>query len=198
MILGITGGICTGKSTATETLRTEGVRVVDCDEIAHYLGSYSPRVLEAIRLNFGPGFFRPQGALDRSALAQVVFGDAMKRRDLEHILHPPIWAVVEENVEYARGRGLPLAVVVPLLFETSRATGFDHIWVISCSRETQIERFTQRSGLTREQAEMRIDAQLPSAEKARLADTVIENEGSIEEFRVEILKQWSKLLGYGN
>lgn len=195
MILGITGGICAGKSTATGVIDRLGVRIIDCDEVSHHLTKCEPSILEAIRAAFGPAVFHEGGALDRAALAALIFDEQPKRRQLENILHPPIKNVAVANVDYARRSGQPLVVVAPLLIEAGLQSLVDHLWVISCTPEHQLERLHRRRNVGRDQAQRWIDAQLPMEQKEKQADTVLRNDGSVEEFEQEVLLQWRALNG---
>jgi len=194
MILGLTGGICTGKSVASDVLRTLGARVVDCDEVSHYLAEYDPEILEQIRSTFGPEVFYELGALNRHQLGEVVFRNAKRRQELEEILHPPIIAVVEANIGYARARRQHLVVVVPLLFEAGMQERFDRVWVISASRDRQLERMQARSGIAQQAAEQWLAAQMPLERKEQLADRVLYNNGTIAEFKQLVEQEWQELV----
>jgi len=194
MILGVTGGISTGKTTAALEIAKSGVRIIDCDDISHYLTSYDPTVLTAISAHFGAQVFKPYGALNRAVLAGIVFNDEQKRRALERILHPLIKAVVCANTEAAEASDEPLVVVAPLLIEAGMAGDMDRLWVISCSPENQLKRLLQRSSVDPEQAQKWIAAQMPLAEKEKYADTIIRNDGTQEEFRAAVAHHWEAFL----
>lgn len=193
MIIGITGGISTGKSTAAEVIAATGVRIIDCDEISHYLTNYDANVLTAIRAHFGSRVFHRGGALNRSELASIVFSNHTERLMLEHILHPKIIGQVRENCISADGFGEPLVVVAPLLIEAGMQKDVDVVWVISCEPEIQIERLCQRANITPEKARRWIEAQMPLEDKERVADKVIENNGTVEEFTAKIAAEWQSL-----
>lgn len=194
MILGLTGGICTGKSTATQVLRSLGVRVVDGDEISHYLSAYDPLIISQIHAAFGKEVFHPAGALKRGALADIVFGNAQRRQLLESILHPPILQVVDANIEYARSQGLPLVISAPLLIEAGLQEMVDQLWVVSSTRDRQLKRLFERSGIKAETAEKWIAAQMPLERKEQLADRVLPNNGTIAEFRQLVEREWGQLV----
>ncbi len=193
MILGITGGICAGKSTAARVIDRLGVRIIDCDEVSHYLTRYEPCILEAILAAFGPAVFHRGGALDRAALASIVFGEEGRRRQLEAILHPPIKEVVTANIDYARQTQQPLVIVAPLLIEAGLHPLVDHLWVVSCTPEHQLARMRKHRNVDREQAQRWIDAQLPMEQKEKQANTVLRNDGSVEEFERQVLLEWRAL-----
>ena len=194
MILGITGGIATGKSTVTEILAAEGVRVIDADELSHFLTRYDTSVLGSIREVFGPGVFHPAGALDRQALARIAFSDDASRRRLEKIIHPPIVAQIENNIAYSRSVSTPLVVSAPLLFEAGLDTLVEHCWVVSCTADRQISRILERPGMTEAGARARIAAQMPLREKESRAGTVIDNNGSIDDLRNNVLHAWHSII----
>jgi len=190
MILGITGGISTGKTTAARVVAQSGVRIIDCDEVSHYLTDYDATVLTAIYEHFGSQVFRPYGSLDRTALGRIVFSTEAERRTLEQILHPPIKAVVQANIETAHAYSEPLVVVAPLLIEANMVGDMDRLWVISCSPERQLERLCGRSGIEVEEARTWIASQMSLEEKEKYADTVIYNDGTLEEFKEAVARAW--------
>lgn len=194
MILGITGGISTGKSTAAHVVARAGGRIIDCDEISHYLSNYDPDVLSAIRSHFGEDVFREHGALDRVALAKRVFADAAERDSLEQILHPPIKAVVHANIRAARAQDSPLVVVAPLLIEAGMAGDVDWLWVVSCTPEHQLQRLRERTRVDAAEAQSWIDAQMPLEVKEKQANVVLRNDGTIEEFETAVAREWGAFL----
>lgn len=197
MILGLTGGICTGKTTAAQVLAKLGVRIVDADEISHFLTTYEPAVLQAIRVRFGGVVFHPYGALNRAALGDIVFNDEYERKALEAILHPPILAIQRDAMEYARTEGYPLVVVAPLMFEAGVAGEMDRVWVISCTEANQIKRLRERTGLTEDEARRRIATQMSLKVKEQYASRVIHNNASPEELAILIKHAWEAFVAEG-
>jgi len=196
MILGITGGISTGKSTAAAVIARKGIRVIDCDEISNFLTSYETSVLNAIYEHFGPKVFHEKGALNKAALAREVFTNEAEKSVLERILHPPIKAWVRANIEVAEEMSIPLVVVAPLLVEAGMTTDVDVLWVISCSDDKQMERLCKRSGLSESEARTWVAAQMSVAEKEKYADTVLNNDGTIEELKLKVEQAWDELVGH--
>lgn len=194
MILGITGGISTGKSTAADVIARSGVRIIDCDEISRYLTNYDPTILTALFEHFGSRVFHRYGQLKRAELASIVFNDDRERMVLERILHPTIKATVLANIETAIDHEEPIVVVAPLLIEAGMAGMMDRLWVVTCSPENQIARLCQRAGITTEQALKWINAQMSLDEKEKYADTVIRNDGPIEDFRAAVAREWDALV----
>lgn len=177
----LTGGIATGKSYVTARLRAAGVPVVDADVLAREAVAPGTPGLAAIVARFGPAVVTPDGTLDRAALGERVFADASARRDLEAIVHPAVRAAIDDF--FAKlPPATPLAVAdIPLLYETGRAGEFDAVVVVACRPATQVARVMARDGLSRAQAEARVAAQWPIADKVARADHVIETDGSFAE-----------------
>ncbi len=179
-VLGLTGGIGMGKSTADQLLRERGVAVVDTDLLARQLVEPGQPALGEIQQTFGPEFVDADARLRREELARRVFADAVARRQLEDILHPRIRALWMAQVEAWRAEGRPVAVVViPLLFETDAASHFDATVCVACSAATQRQRLQAR-GWTAEQIEQRIQAQWPVEKKMALADFVVWTEAGLD------------------
>jgi dephospho-CoA kinase len=176
--VGLTGGIATGKSYVARRLRSAGIPVVDADVLAREAVAPGTAGLQAVVDRFGPAVLAEHGTLDRARLAEIVFRDETARRDLEAIVHPRVRAAIDRFWS-DRAPGTRFAVAdVPLLYETGREGAFDVVVVAACPREQQVERVMHRDGLSREQAERRLGAQLPIEEKARRADYVIDTSGS--------------------
>lgn len=186
-IVGLTGGIASGKSEAARHLSTLGACCIDADAISHALTAPGGALLGVIRETFGDEVFLPDGALNRRALGEVVFSDPAKRLVLDSITHPAIQKAVMDDIERAAAEGESLVFInVPLLFETGMDALCDETWLISLDRATQAERLMARDSLTREQAEARIDSQMPLEEKERRATVVIDNRRSVEKLNSEV------------
>lgn len=187
-MLGLTGGVGMGKSTAAGFLLSAGVRVVDTDAIARDLTQPGQPALAEIQREFGPQMISASGELRRDELARVVFADGVARQKLETILHPRIRAAWQRQVEAWRTDGCPLAVVViPLLFETQAEGSFDKIACVACSPASQQERLRLR-GWDSVQASQRIAAQMPVEQKIARSHYVIWTEGSMENHRRQVDK----------
>jgi dephospho-CoA kinase len=177
-LVGLTGGIATGKSTFARLLRERGLPVVDADELSGAAPRTAP-VLAAVAGEFGPGFLTADGQLDRKKMGALVFSDPAARSRLEAILHPAIRsAMAEETARLAR-EGHPLAFYdTPLLYEAGLGDQVDCVVVIYAPRVEQLERVTRRDGLSWAEAQARLAAQLDIEEKARRADLVVDNTGA--------------------
>jgi dephospho-CoA kinase len=175
-LVGLTGGIATGKSTFAAALRALGLPVVDADELARQVVAPGSPALRAIAAAFGPSVIGPDGALDRKALGALVFADPVARRRLEAITHPAIRLAMQAETARLAAAGQDLVVYdSPLLFEAGLDSAVSLVVVVHAPREVQLARLQARDGLTRPEAEARVGAQLPIDEKAARADVVIEN-----------------------
>ena len=179
-LIGVTGGIGMGKSTAGRLLAQQGVAVIDADTIARQLVEPGQPALEEIGAQFGPHFILENGALDRAALAREVFAHSAARLRLEAILHPRIRAVWAGEVEGWRASGRAWgAVVIPLLFEIRGAAAFDSVITAACSGATQSMRLADR-GWDAAQCKQRLDSQWPIERKIALADFVVWSDTTLE------------------
>lgn len=175
--LALTGGIACGKSTVGEMLEEMGLDRVDSDQVSRLVvapGSYG---LSQVAARFGERVLTPGGELDRRAMAEIVFADPKARQELEAILHPLIWEKMSQSMERAQRERRETVFEIPLLFEKGSQTRFSTVWVVGASPAVQIQRLIKRDGLTKEQAQARLDAQMSVQEKARMADYVLLNDG---------------------
>lgn len=178
-VIGLTGGIASGKSSVAALLERQGIPVIDADQLARDAVLPGTAALRQIAANFGARVLDAAGALDRTALAGVVFADADARKKLEAIVHPAIKELAEKKLAALRESGEAVAVyMAPLLIEAGATDRVDEIWVVYVDRETQLQRLMARDGISREQAAQRLAAQMPMAEKASFGRVVIDNCGS--------------------
>ena len=193
-IVGLTGGIASGKSTVARALVKLGATVIDADAIVHELQAPGGPLLDPIRQAFGPGILDSTGALDREALGGIVFRDPDARERLERIVHPQVGAEMGRRIGAAQDAGVALIVLdIPLLFE-GRARGgegaaqmpIDATILVTVCEKIQIARQMHRDGCDRDEALRRIRAQMPLEEKAHRADFVIDNSGTVEETEVRV------------
>lgn len=179
-LLGITGGVGMGKSTAGQLLRQRGLEVTDTDMLARQLTESGQPALQEIAQRFGPQVLSPDGRLNRADLARVVFADAGARADLEAILHPRIRAAWEAQAQSWRATRREIgAILIPLLFETEAAQRFDAIICIACSEASQRERLRHR-GWSDDQIRQRLAAQWPLDRKIARSDFVVWTDTSLE------------------
>lgn len=197
LVIGLTGGIASGKSSAAAALEAAGAPVVRSDVLARAVVAPGEPALQEIRAAFGPAVLAADGTLLRRRLADIIFADTEARRTLERITHPRIHARMLAWLEARRAEGAPGAVCdIPLLFEAGydRSGFLDRIWVVAVTGETQIRRLMARDALSREDALRRIGAQLPLGEKVRRADLVLENEGTPEDLAARATAAWRAAL----
>ncbi len=179
-LIGITGGIGMGKSTAGDLLRKRGFGVIDTDDLAHSLVEPGQPALQQIAESFGPGILDQQGKLARKELAKVVFSAPEQRQKLESILHPRIRDAWQAEVRRWRERNETFGfVLIPLLFETGAASEFDAIICLACSDRTQQNRLANR-GWTAEQTGQRLAAQWPLQKKIDASHFVVWTDTSLE------------------
>ena len=182
MIVGLTGGIATGKSTFSAELARRGCFLVDADEVAREVVAPGSEGLARIASEFGKEFVRPDGELDRERLGRLVFADESCRERLNAIVHPRVRTLMWDSLrEYVRGDARRIGIAdIPLLFEGGTHTLADVTVLIYAPVARQMDRLRQRSNLSEEDARLRIGAQMPIEEKRRLADIVVDNSGSAE------------------
>jgi len=193
---GLTGGAASGKSTVARMFQDLGARIIDADRIGHeMLRSSSPASVEILR-QFGKGILDDSGEIDRSRLGRIVFGDLQKLQQLNAIVHPRIIARVEDLAAqyHADDPGAVILVDAALIFEAGIGGRFDKVVVAWCRPDQQIERLMAKSGLTREEAERRIAAQMPAEEKRRRADYLIDCSGSLESTREQVRRVYADLV----
>jgi len=178
-VIGITGGISTGKTSFCQCLRelVSTAKFFDADQAAHQLVELDPEVKKEIRHEFGTGIFSAGGNLNRDKLRAIVFGDAAKRRALEQILHPRIRREWSEAAETHRNSPDFFFADIPLLYETGGEALCDRVTVVACSFKLQLRWLMERTSLERAAAEQMINSQMPLNEKIERADHVIWNNG---------------------
>lgn len=193
LVVGLTGGIGSGKSSLAAELAADGVPVIDADDIARRCVAPGSAALAEIAARFGPGVIAPDGTLDRPALADVVFVDPEARRDLESITHPCIRDAIAAEIESLRASvTAPLMVVVehPLLVETGGHRRVDRVVVVEAPIEQRIARLVSDRGMTEAAARDRIAAQTDDAARRAVADHVVMNDGT----PVELVARAARLL----
>lgn len=197
-IIGLTGGIGSGKSTVSQMLRELGATVIDADEAVHAIEQPGQPALAEIRATFGPAVMSPDGSLDRDALAERVFKDEGARKTLEAITHPRVGEWMAERVASAAAAGIDTVVMdIPLLFENGLEAGMAETIVVWCPLQTQVKRAVRR-GLKAPQVRARIAAQISLDEKRRRATRVIDNSGSLAQTRRQVERVWTALTSPSN
>lgn len=195
--VGLTGGIATGKSYCRERFARLGAETIDADVLAREVVARGTSGLDAVVRRFGPAVLTAEGDLDRAALGRTVFSDASARRDLEAIIHPEVYRAIQEWMADLSRRAEPDVIAIadiPLLFETNRQDDFDVVVVAACPRERQVERLAKR-GLSKEESERRIAAQIPIEEKARRGAYVIDTSGTFDDTNAQVEHLWRVFKG---
>jgi len=192
-IIGLTGGIATGKSTVSAMLRELGAEVIDADELAReVVVPGSPAFLD-IQRRF-PDVIGPDGRLDRAKLGGVIFSSAQERAALNAIIHPRIHQAFLDKKAALAQRGVPVAIYdAALLIENGLQHQMNGVILVTAPRQLQIARLRQRNGLTQSEAEARLSSQMPLSEKERFASWIIENSGALPSLRSQVGKVWNAI-----
>jgi dephospho-CoA kinase len=190
LLVGLTGGIGTGKSTVARMLEKRGAVVFDADALARQAVAPGTPGFDEVVERFGPNVLAPGGGLDREALASIVFADQAARRDLEGIVHPEVRRMFAEGCEEYRDSDRVVVFSAPLLVETGMHTAFDLLIVVSAPVATQIERLMRDRGMPERDVQARIDAQLPLEAKEEVADVIVHNEGTLEDLEAQVDRVW--------
>lgn len=187
MIIGLTGGIASGKSAVSQWLRTHGVTVADADAAARAVVAPGTELLAQVADVLGRDVIAPDGTLDRPRTAQRIFDDGEARRRLNALMHPAIEARLEMQTQAALARGETLVVWdVPLLVDIGWENRVDAVWVVCAHPDRQIERLRQRDGLTDAAARQRLAAQIDDARRRAVADEVIDNNGTLDDLYAQV------------
>lgn len=192
MILGLTGGIGTGKSTVVNMLKEKGIPVVDTDLISREVIEY-PEIIEKIKLEISNEVFDFNNKLDRKKMSEIVFENQEKLKKLNEIMHPEILKKMWDEVEELKKNHKIIVVDVPLLFEINMEKEVDKILLIYASKEIQLKRIMERDGRTREEAVKIISSQMPLYKKREKSDYIIQNNDSLENLEKKLEKILEKL-----
>ncbi|CEL90765.1 dephospho-CoA kinase [Streptococcus sanguinis] len=192
-IIGITGGIASGKSTVTEFLRQQGYQVIDADQVVHELQEPGERLYQALLSTFGSAILQEDGRLDRPKLGAMIFGNPELMARSSQIQNQIIREELAGRRDMLAETEDTFFMDFPLLFELQYEDWFDQIWLVDVTEETQLSRLMSRNALSQEEAEKRIAAQLSLREKRKRADVLIDNNGSLEETRQQIHDALQKL-----
>ncbi|MEG0286041.1 MAG: dephospho-CoA kinase [Vagococcus sp.] len=186
-ILGLTGGISSGKSTVSNYFLEKEIPVIDADLVAKEVVEPRTPGLARVVAHFGSKILTPSGELDRKALGNIIFNDGQKREDLNQILHGEIGEVIEKRINDLKQEGKELIVLdIPLLFEADYESECDEIMTVFVSEETQKERLMKRDDINEEAALAKINSQMSLIDKALKSDVIIDNEGTIENTLLQV------------
>jgi dephospho-CoA kinase len=194
MIYGLTGGIATGKSTVSAMFRELGAVIIDADLISRQVVEPGTHGAERVREVFGEQFFSSDGKLKRDKLGAYVFHNEEARQKLNHLLHPLIRAEMKRQTEHAQKQNADFIIWdVPLLYESKLTHLVHKVIVVYVPENIQLMRLQQRNGLSEEDAKARIRAQLPIETKKSLADYLIDNSGTIQQTKRQVVALWNYL-----
>jgi dephospho-CoA kinase len=193
LLVGLTGGIGSGKSTVARMLEEAGAVVFDADALARAAVEPGTPGHRAVVERFGANVLAPGGELDREALASIVFADPAARRDLEAIVHPEVRRMFAEGSDEHRDTDHVVVFSAPLLVETGMHTAFEVLIVVATTVDTQVERLLRDRAMPEAAIRARIEAQAPLEDKLAVADVVIENAGSIDELAGAVEGVWADL-----
>ena len=195
LLLGVTGGIASGKTTVANMLKDLGAPIIDYDEISRELVYPGQPALREIVEYFGNQVLLDDGRLDRNKLAAIVFKDIDKRKKLESFIHPRIGKVAVGKIHEIRQKNSHaiIQIVVPLLIEVNLQHQYHKVLLVYIPKAMQVERLIKRDGITREEAAARLKAQLPIDEKVGYADFVIHNDKTLEDTKKQVEDLWEEL-----
>ncbi len=196
LIVGLTGGIVSGKTTIAKMFQELGAQVIDADEIARKVVRPGEKAWQGIVEYFGPGILREDLEINRKKLADIVFSNKEKLAVLNSITHPEIILMLKKQINQLKNKyqkNIICIVEAPLLFEAHLEDMMDKIIVVYLNREEQLKRLLLRNNLTREEAIQRIESQMPLEEKLSRADYVIDNCFSLQQTKKKVLQVWKEL-----
>src|SRR5262245_50071527 len=194
-VIGLTGGIASGKSTVSALLRERGAMIVDADQIAREIVQPGQDAWREIVDSFGTGILHPDKSLDRDKLRKIIFASEQARNELQSVMHPAIRALAQEPIPIlAAAPGADSVIYgAPLLLEYGVHEWVRSVIVVPCHRETQRLRLATRDRLSAEESQRHLDAQMPLAEKIQLADYVIDNSGDLAELKKKVATLWDEI-----
>ena len=197
LVVGLTGGIGSGKSTVSEMLAARGAVVIDADEVAHLVVEPGGRAYQAVVDRFGMEVVGADGRLDRSALAGLVFADPAARSDLNAIVHPAVGEVMAQRVESESKKDDVVILDIPLLVESAshQRPAMAGIVVVDCPPEVALRRLVESRGMSEDQVRARMEAQATRDERLARADYVIDNSGSLQDLTIQVDRCWSWIQG---
>jgi len=193
-VIGLTGGIGSGKSTVSQFLAELGAIIVDADRVGHEAFKPGTGLWREVVAAFGRQIVTPNGDIDRKKLGEIVFDNAESLSQLNRVMHPRMYDMVKAQLEGHRRQGLGVAVLeAPLLIEANWTSLVDEVWVTVASEATVLKRLQERTGLSKEESLARISSQLPSEERIKHAGVVINTDCSLYEVKTRVKELWDRL-----
>ena len=191
LVIGLTGGIGTGKSEVSRILRELGATIIDADRVGHEAYSRNTEIWQELVHAFGEGILLPTGDIDRKQLGNIVFSDPQARGKLDAIMHPKMGQIIQERIDQYEQQGAKVVVVeAALLLEAGWDSLVNEIWVTECPRETVVERLRHRNNLSEEKIQQRISSQVPYDEVVHNAHVLVRNSAGLDELRKEVRTLW--------
>ncbi|MGM7720884.1 dephospho-CoA kinase [Metabacillus sp. Hm71] len=189
IVIGLTGGIASGKSTVSNIFKKAGIRVIDADKISREVVEVGQPAYKQIIETFGEEILHEDLTLHREKLGALIFSDETKRKQLNEIVHPAVRQEMLKQTQEEKERQAKAVILdIPLLFESSLTYMVDKTVLVYVNEDTQLKRLMERNGFSEEEAMMRINSQMPLKDKVKLSDEIIDNNGSIEETTIQINK----------
>ena len=193
-VIGLTGGIGSGKSTVSQFLAELGAVVLNADEVGHETFRLDTEIWRKVVAAFGRQIVTPDGNIDRKKLGNIVFGNPESLSRLNQIMHPRIYAQVKAQLEEYRRQGMRVVVLeAPLLLEAGWTPLVDEVWVTTASEATVLKRLEERSGMSQAESLTRIRSQLPNEERIKHANVVINTDCDLDELRSKVKELWQRL-----
>ena len=193
-IIGLTGGIGSGKSTVSRFLAELGAVIIDADKVGHEAFKPGTEAWREVAAAFGRQILTPSGDIDREKLGEIVFGNPDSLARLNRIMHPRLYDMIKAQLEEYRWQGIGVVVLeVPLLIEAGWNSLVDEVWVTVASRATVLRRLQEKVGLSKTQALARINSQLSSTERVKHADVVIDTDCTLDELKTKVGELWQGL-----
>jgi dephospho-CoA kinase len=191
-IIGLTGGIASGKSTVSNILKELGAVIIDADQIARKIVEKGKPALFQIEQHFGKEVLLPNGELDRKKLGKKVFNNPDLLKKLNEITHPKIMEEIHNTINWYKKDSFDHVIIIDgaLLIEMNLSSLADEVWLVILPEELQIMRLMERDGITREEANQRIAAQMPVEEKKKYSNKIIDNSGSRDNLKDQVVKMW--------
>lgn len=193
MIIGLTGGIASGKTTVSNQLKELGAEIIDADEIAFNILQKGEQAWQKVIDCFGEKILKDDQEINRSLLGKIIFNQPQARKKLEAITHPVIIAEIKRKIKSLKDKQKIIVLVAPLLYESNLDNLVDAVWVVFVEKKTQLKRLRQRDNLSVPEAKKRIEAQIPLIKKKEMADVVIVNEGTKQDLKIKVIKLWGNV-----
>jgi len=192
-VIGLTGGMGSGKSTVSRLLAELGAVVIDADRVGHEAYQYGTKTWQDLVNTFGQQVVAADGSIDRKKLGAIVFGSLQQLERLNRIVHPRMFEMMKEQIEQFRSQGVKVVVLdAAILFEANWAPLVDEVWVVVAGEEAIIARARARTGLPEEQIRARLRSQMAVEEKVKRAKVVIHNDGAVEELKKRVEELWAR------